>query len=147
MAFRASNLLPEKGYAEARQIAVNIKRSSNDYIAKLAGGTDADSILSALWFFVRNSNRLNELATIPGIGDYAKEQENDPTYDVAAEFTALVALIDDAEAWIRTALPVDGDDYLLIYELNTNSLIARGFTAGQVAPLVTKLQAISDQIS
>jgi hypothetical protein len=146
MAFRASNLLPQKGYDEARQIAGNIKRVVDENIAGIASGTTSSVILDTLWFFVKNSNRLVTLSTIPGIADYAIEQENDPAYDVAVEFAALLAVIDDAEAWIRAALPVDGDDYLLINTLGETALVPRAFTSQQVAGLIVKLQAISDQI-
>lgn len=147
MTFKASNILPQRGYDEARNIARNIKRVSNQYISSMSSGSTSNEILDALWFLNTNSDRMNSLKTIPGIGDYAKAQEDDPAYDVVAEFNALIALVDDAETWIRTTLPTDGDDYLLINKLNEDSLIPRDFTSGQVAPLVTKLQAISDQIS
>ena len=85
---------------------------------------------------------------IPGIAQYAKDQEDDQAYDVAAETATLQSNMGDVVSWIDTqaaavATPFTWDD-------TTDPEVARWapstFTSGQLSQLVTRLQAIVDQV-
>lgn len=143
MAFRATNILPETGYDQAKKVATQVKRFSQNRSADLAAGGNSDQLLGTVDTMLIYKEQFATLTTIPGIGDYAKEQEDDPTYDVAAEFTAMLALIDSVISTVTAGFPVDGSDFLLAYTFNPDgSQLARTFTSGQTASVVTALNAL-----
>lgn len=96
---------------------------------------------------------FTEVATIPGLGQYAREQYNSPEMNIEADFTDMIAALEDAVTWIVTALPKaspdgQGNEYLLIFTLTSNGTrVQRMFTPAQTSGLRTVLTAISDTIS
>lgn len=143
MAFRATNILPETGYDQAKKVATQVKRFSQNRSSDLVAGGDSDQILGTADTMLIYKEQFAALVTIPGIGDYAKEQENDPTYDVAAEFTAMLALIDAVIATVTAGFPVDASDFLLAYTFNPDgSQAPRAFTSGQTATIRAALDAL-----
>jgi hypothetical protein len=94
------------------------------------------------------SIELNELAATPGIGDYAKEQEDDPTYDVVAEFASMLSAIDEVVTNISSTLPVDGSGFHLLFKTNPDATLdPRLFTGASLSGLITKLDAVVAAIS
>ena len=148
MAFRATNILPEKGYDQAKKIATSLKRFSANRSADLVGGGDSDNVLGTVDTMILYKTQLNAVATIPGIGDYAKEQENDPTYDVAAEFIALLALVDAVITEVVSTFPVDGSGFLLAYTISPDGTqIPRTFNVAQMVDLRAALDAVDAGVS
>ena len=143
MAFRATNILPETGYDQAKKVATQVKRFSQNRSADLATGGNSDQILGTADTMLIYKGQLTDLATIPGIGDYAKDQENDPAYDVTAEFTAMLALIDAVIAAVTAGFPVDGSDFLLAYTFNPDgSQAPRSFAAPATVTIRAALDAL-----
>lgn len=143
MAFRATNILPETGYDQAKKVATQVKRFSANRSADLAVGANSDLMLGTVETMLIFKEQFATLTTIPGIGDYAKEQENDPTYDVAAEFTAMLALIDSVISTVTAGFPVDGSDFLLAYTFNPDgSQAPRAFTPPQTVTIRAALDAL-----
>ncbi len=148
MAFRATNILPQKGYDQAKKIATQLKSFSTNRSADLVGGGDSDQVLGTVDTMKLFKSQLNDVATIPGIGDYAKEQENDPTYDVAAEFIALLALIDAVITEVVSTFPVDGSGFLLAYTISPDGTqIARTFNVAAMVDLRAALDAVVAGVS
>ena len=107
MAFRASNQIPESGYRKAKALALNTQRSAQRFHDEFASGTDAYQ-LDACWdSLVNQIAKLEEVKAIDGIGQYAKDQEDDPAYDVATEFNALIAACQAVVDDINTRVPTD----------------------------------------
>lgn len=148
MAFRATNILPETGYDQAKKIATSLKKFSANRSAALVGGGDSNNVLGTVDTMILYKAQLNEVATIPGIGDYAKSQENDPAYDVAAEFVALLLLIDAVITEVVTTFPVDGSGFLLAYTQSPDgTLVPRTFSVPQMVGLRTALDAVVAGVS
>lgn len=148
MAFRSTNILPEAGYKNARLLAVNIKNRSIAARTKMAAGnTSFETIWDLRKQLFQAHTTLGTFAVIPGIVQYARDQEDDPTYDIAAEFIALRAAIDDARSTIDLQLPADGNNWLLISKIGVGTeLDIRTFTIAQTATIRTKLQVIEDAV-
>ena len=92
-------------------------------------------------------DKLAEISTTPGIAAYAQEQEDDVTYDVAAEFTAMLAAIDACVNQIVADMPDDGT-YILAYSINPDgSLTPRNFTGAQLATTISTLTAVANSVS
>ena len=148
MAFRATNILPQKGYDQAKKIATQLKNFSTKRSADLVGGGSSDTVLGTVDTMRLFNEQLNAVASIPGIGDYAKAQEDDPTYDVAAEFIALLALIDAVITEVVSTFPVDGSGFLLAYTISPDGTqIPRTFNVAAVADLRTALDAVVAGVS
>lgn len=115
--------------------------------------TASDTALSAdqitdLWQLLKvERTGLVSAAAMPGIGVYAQNQVNDATYDVVAEFNAMVTAIDAATAWIEGNFPKDGSGFLLAHSFGPSSIAARSFASASLAGLKTQLDAIIARIS
>lgn len=149
MAFRARDIIPSAAYVGAKNAAISVADLASNYKQEFTTGTSAENLIQCLRPLISYRAQLNGARSVPGIGAYAQAQQNDPGYDVAAEFNALIAVIDDAISWLITSFPRDGSDYLLIYKMNAANgrLEARTFNAAQTAPFLIKLQAIVDAVS
>lgn len=82
---------------------------------------------------------------VPGIGPYAQEQLGDGTLNVATEFNAMIAAIDNVITWIRNNFPVAtgaNAGVLLAQVFGVNGREDRLFTSTQTAGLRTQLDAL-----
>ena len=149
MAFLASNLIPQDAYQRAKQLAWGLRSVASAAIAETAGGSNADRLVLLLAHLRSLQAQLVDIADTPGIAAYARDQEGDAEYDVAAEFTALLAALDDVGDWIAAAMPKDGSGYLLLWTLDaaTGNRVPRTFTGTQLGALGTKLQTLVDAVS
>jgi len=142
MAFKASSTIPARGYDEAKSEAIRIKNVVTQAATRIAaGGANADEIYELLLTLGYHRDRLNTLKTIPGLADYARSQEADPTYDVAVEFSGLVTAIESTITWMQSAIPAAGGYDQMYSRPGGVQLVPRVFTAATLAPLVTRLQA------
>lgn len=147
MAFRASNILPQRGYNQARAIALDLKSYCASKAADIqANGDDTGDLLGILAKLTQASADFNEIAAIPGIAEYAISQEDDPLYDVVAEFQALVAVIGIAVAALAAAFPRDVDGKLLIATMPTDSIVYDVYGPAALAFLVSDLTDIDNAI-
>ena len=143
MAFRASNQIPARGYEETKAEALRTRRTAEQYAATFAAGGNADQIYSLLRLLAQHRARLQEIAAIPGLADYARGQEADASYDVAAEFVAVIAAVESTNVWMQAAIPVSSGYEQMYSRPNGIDLIPRTFTSATLVPLVTRLQAIA----
>lgn len=147
MGFRASNVIPGQAYADAKYIAVQVSTQATSFRTKITLGTNAQVIIDYLRDLIVFRDRLQAISQIPGIGEYAQDQEKDVTYNIAAEFNSMLTAINNVINWIGTALPKDESEYLLIYKLtNSGSFMPRSFTSAQIASLLPLLQEIIDAV-
>ncbi len=148
MAFRATNILPERGYEKAKDHAANLRQFAQGKVVQLASGGNSTQILNILDSLIGYRLNLIDIQSIPGIAAYARTQEDDSTYDVVAEFTALIALIEAGINDIVTTFPVDQSNFLLAEIFNIDGTRSpRNFTSSQLSGLVTVLTSIAAGIS
>ncbi len=144
MAFRATNILPERGYERAKQTATGLRRFCNNLSSELAAGGNSKQILGVVDSLVSFKDNLNDVKSIPGMAAYAQEQENDGAYDVIAEFTALLSLIDAAILEVVNTFPTNGSGFLLAETINPNGTREpRIFTGAQLSGIRTVLDAVA----
>ncbi len=147
MAFRASNIIPQRGYDNAKALALRLQNHASVWKSEVDGGTSADRLLQLLQSLSGYRDELNAIKAIPGIVAYAKDQEDDQAYDVAGEFNALKQLVEDAALWIRDNMPGYPND-LTVLQLNVQGeRVWDTFTGAQLAGLSTDLQQIIDGVS
>ena len=144
MAFRASTATQAQGLFTAMQQAQFIKQQAQSYSALLAAGpVNVSQIFQALDNIRSPLVIFNQVAAIPGIAAYAQAQFNDPAYNVASEFTAMVNAVQAVIDWVVTNFPKDAQGFIQAYKLNADgSRLQTTFTTAQTAGLKTALDAV-----
>lgn len=137
MAFRASNAIPEQVYAQLKNEVNQIKILAESASGQLDVNISADSVVGFLSGIARRRARLGVLAGTAGLAAYAQVQEDDPAYDVVAEYTAMVATLDAAIATIQ-ATPTNA----LITGWNASGVDWATFTPAQTLGLKADFDAI-----
>lgn len=147
MAVLASNQIPADAYADFKRLAVRIDQKCAEWLALLAADVDADQVWSWYRELYWAWTRLNEIAAVPGIVEYALEQEGNATYDVVAEFGAMMALLQSAYAWLYAAIPRDANGYTLTHTTTQlGERVPRVFTPVESAPFQPYLSALAAAI-
>lgn len=139
MAFRATK---SSEYDRARNVARDLKRLSETRKAESAAGDISASVLRELVNrLVAADAAFAEVASVPGIADYAQAQEGDAAYDVAAEFNAMRAAVQATRDWILNAVPQSGG-FVLVEAWDASGVSQRTFTPTQTAGLRTQLDSL-----
>lgn len=134
MAFKTQRS-PATGYANAKALAAQLKSYAQGRQAEFSSATNRDVLVSTASDLIRWRDELEAVTQIPGIAQYAKDQENDQAYDVVAEFTAVQVAVDAAISEIVSSFPVS-NGALLERQLNPDGTITYlQFTAGQLNTL------------
>lgn len=116
--------------------------------ASNAGPVDGAAIINYLRDLVQAKQRLAERASVPGLAAYAQTQYNDPTLDIANEYTTMLAAINATVDWIRTNFPKDANGYLLYEQIGANGAVSyRQFTTAQLAAFRTQLTSLTATIN
>ena len=129
MAFKASNPLLAEAYKSIKGTSYQVKRYADGRSAIFVNGGTESEILAAVDNLSSMKNILQTSAGVAGLAEYAKIQEDDPTYDVVAEYTTMLAAIDAVLAYITNSIPAP-----------------RTFDTVQLAPLKTLLDDLSSKI-
>lgn len=143
MAFRASNAVPAREYERAKSLGWQVRQLAANRSGSFATGANAAEVLSAVDNLRSLRVALVQVASTPGIAAYAQAQEDDPAYDVAAEFSALLAAIDSAVTTVVNAVPKDANGYLLVNNINPDgTLVPREFSGAALSGVRAALDAI-----
>lgn len=139
MAFKASNVVPQEAYRIVKQAAVNLKANLQTANATMAAGVVGVPYLRALYERLADTNaQFDALKTTPGLAAYAQAQEDDPAYDVVAEFTAMQTAIVAALAWMDTNEPAQ----VSIEDFEVTTTFSPGATAGLRSELAAVIATI-----
>lgn len=146
MAFNTNRL--GRVYQQITDEAAEIDRQATSLRAQLAAGNVGSSQIVD-WYILLGQSRasLASLVSTPGLAAYAKGEANSDTYDITAEWSAMVAAIDNALSWITTNFPKDGSGYLLARQFSNGSVVDRTFAPAATAGLRTILDTISAAIN
>lgn len=137
MAFRA---VKADTYAAIRSRATQLKKLAADSKAvMLAGPVSASAIRQLLDLFIQGKAELQAAGAVPGMADFAKAQEGDTNYDVAAEFTAMVNACNGVINWIVANMPTNSG-YVLAEQWSSSGVTVRTFSTAETAGLRTTLE-------
>lgn len=144
MTFRAGNIIPSDAYQVVKRAAIQLKLNCESFASTLqASGADYNLLRDIYLTLVRAKNQFDALKVTPGLAAYAQDQENDPAYDVAAEFTAMLAAISGAITWMDSNVPTSVTAKAPAEWSNSDSMISNSFSSGATAGLQTELNAIA----
>jgi hypothetical protein len=133
-----------------RAVAAQVKSRTVDLRTRSAAGPVSRlSVINLTSYLADARATLVNAAATPGIGPYAQAQTNDPQLNIAAEFTAMIAAIDETITWIVANFPQDANGFLALYQWNglTGRMTEASFSSAQLAQLRTRLDALSATIS
>lgn len=148
MAFRATNVVPQRAYQQVKGAAANVKAECARYITQMAASGANYVLLRDLYVFLKNANtQFATLAATPGIAAYAQAQEDDDQYDVAAEFATMQAAVTAVLTWMDANVPTSVTALAPSVWTATGPLISTSFNAAQTLGLRTALQAAADSIA
>lgn len=148
MTFRATNIIPEAGFSRAKSLCSRLKRFCDSRSTEFASGATSERVLDVLATLQAFGVELDAVKSTPGIAAYAQDQEGDPTYDVAAEFVAVLALLDTVSSAIIAAFPRDANNYLLAETMDANGVrTPRNFTGAALSGIRANLDAVSAGIT
>lgn len=130
-------------YDDVRQLAAVTKEFCQRTSAAMAAGNTASTTVFDVLIRARQAvARFNALKDTPGLAAYAKAQNDDPNYDVAAEFAAMVSALNALAAQIENDFPKDANGFLLAQTLGANGPVDRTFTPAQTVNIRARLNAV-----
>lgn len=111
--------------------------------AAAAGPVASGQILGVYQALRQDRAALVTAAGTTGLAQYAKDQKNNQSLDVVAEFNAMVAAIDQVTLWIDNNFPKDASTRALLERtLEAEGPVERTFTSAQTAGLRTQLDGL-----
>jgi ribosomal protein L14 len=124
------------------QTAMQLKATLQAQVAAMAAGNvNSSTILGIYVRLKRDDTALAAAAATPGIVDYARDQKNNQSLDVAAEFTAMRNALANAISWVDTNFPAAGG-YIQSHQISGGTVTERAFTPAQTAGFRTVLNAV-----
>ena len=149
MAFRTDGL--GKAYQKAQNESIRVKQFATQANAALAAGTvSANAVIQVMTNLKSSIEVWDTVSGLSGISVFAQTQEDDPTYDVVAEFLAMRTAAVSAVDWVFDNFPKDNQapNYILKDILSTDgSISVRQFTPAQTTGLQTALTDLIAAIS
>jgi len=144
MAFPASVQVKVDGFQKLRRVATDLKQSLETKRNTMSTqSVTGNFILSILSQTKEAIGVFETVEAIDGIAEYVREQHNDPTIDVVAEFTSMKNAANSVLGWIVSNLPKDNQDYLLLKTIDVDGNITfRQFTPAQTANLRTQIDGL-----
>lgn len=136
-------------FVRVQSTAANLKSKCEDLNTRSASGSvSAFDFISLATTLADARLIFNAARVVPGIGPFAQEQCNDPALNIAAEFTAMMAELDNTLAAIVNGFPKDANGWLLYTSFDANGRYAyRQLTPAQTASIRTNLTALISVIN
>lgn len=149
MTFKASNQIQSDGLSEAKRLANTTVTFAIEVRAAMAASpVSANRVVQVHRSFQRAIDRWNTIKGIPGIEQYAKDQEDDQTYDVTGEFNAMITAAEAVRDQVETDIPADGSGFLLLKQFDVgHDLTTRDFSPAQTSTLRTTLASFIAAVS
>ncbi len=145
---KSTQEIPAEQFDRALQSANQIRRTAVAFRALAVGGSvRTDDLFTGLihqLFQIRQS--LLKAKTTPGIVQYAKDQFDDPAYDIVTEFTTMLSEIDATTGFFETNFPKGPGGHLLIRTFvgdGSGDTVADTITdSGQLTAMIGRLDAL-----
>ena len=141
MAFITNVKFLREAFEDALSVAKQQKTILQNISTRLSSTITGVDALEFSANFGRVIPRLQEAAAVPGIIKYAQQQFDDPTYDVAAEFTVMIAALQAADNWLAANIPANS-----VY-IQEGELAGLSYGTGATAPLKALIDAAEQTIA
>ena len=109
MAFPATNFTLQQAWDLARGHAVRTKKVTEQIrTASAAGPIQRTEVLEHRRLLLEAVSAWNSVKSLAGLEQYAKDQVQDQTADIATEFNAMIAGANQLITWVEANFPTDG---------------------------------------
>jgi hypothetical protein len=144
MAFKATVPISEQAFDRIRAVMRDTKRVLVDHRAlMLVNPVQSTSPLTVIRQLAQALIEVDALAGTPGLGQYAKDQVNDPAYDIVAEYNSARGSMVSARDGLVSLFPKDANSFLLYQTYSASGLIQqRTFTPAQVSSAIPLIDAV-----
>ena len=106
MAFPASQQLLFEGFQRSRILAVQVKtKTQRHHDDSAAGDVNRIDLIHLVRVLSNAIDEWAEISALPGIGQYARDQLDDQTINIGAEFTAMRNEAISLRDWIVANFP------------------------------------------
>jgi hypothetical protein len=142
-------LSPSRGWEQMKDFASAMKSEAlamKD--VTLTGTCTSAQLIDYLQRLVAFKEVFVAIGNVPGIAVYAQEQVNNPSFNIATEFTTMLNAVDGAGGWLIANFPKDGNGFLLAQTLDgAGHLVQRTFTSATLLPFRTTLDTLIATVS
>lgn len=122
MAFPATQQILLEGFQQARSIASRVKtRVTRVRDLSAAGPINRFEVIKLVSLLSDSNTTLSSIASISGIGQFAQDQLDDNSIDIAAEFSTMNSAIIALRDWIVNNYPTDSGSGAWLVESYNNS--------------------------
>ena len=147
MAFRASPTVKE-AYEEILREFRRAKATAQARGAEIAAGpVEARVLINTMNAMVGYSEAIAAAVNTPGLAQYARDQHNDPNYDVVAEANYARGNIDSIPAWLLANLPTNANGRPDLHVWQGQRLGWRTFSTTETETLVMLLITLEVSIT
>ena len=131
-------------YRDAHNLCTQLKKYVTDTRDLMAAGPVSGNVAVGLHErLISDRAKLIAIRDLPGMGNFAKAQEDDVLYDVAAEFNAVLAAIVAVRDWMVTNIGSPNG----WVTFSVTGVATKTYTSAQTAGLRTQLDALITTIA
>jgi len=142
MAFPAHTQSLADGFVTALRTATRLKAYATEIRDfSEVEYTSANQIIQLYARLVEAKVLFASVADLPGIAAYAQEQLGDDQLDIAAEFLAMTAQIENCRQWVLSNFP-NYNGYILKDTLDSTGIVVRNFSPAELSSLRTVLDTL-----
>ena len=146
MAFPANTLTTELAFDVIRSNAIRVQNLAQALRDESAAGPTENIRYVGLQATISSAvANMDAVSGTPGLEQYIRDQINDQTVDLVAEFTAMRSAMLTLRTWIFNNIPNDGTpgEYnLLVYDVDGQEPTALVVTSAQTATFRTQADAM-----
>lgn len=148
MAFPASTDPLADALIDVRRTAESLKARCITARDQMASDSVSSNVILRLADVLRKAiDTFNGAAGVSGITDYARNQYDDPSLNIVAEFNAMLTACEGARDWIVTNFP-QHNGFLLAQSIAADGTVSqRMFTPTQTATFRTQLDNVIASIA
>ncbi len=140
MAAKAKGVTITGNYEQGKNVMVSLDKTCENFIGIIAADTESSRLENLFDALINFRTELMNARAIKGLNKYAKDQEDDATYDARAEWKKVIDNTKAASDWLADNMVIRANPNKR-GEKNYNS-----YTVAELAPLVALLQAVRDEI-
>jgi len=146
MGFETAGL--SRAYNAAQEEAVRLKEYAQNHRAGLIANAQTGLFIEQIMLRMPQAVAIWDAAkNLPGMLQYAKDQHDDPTYDVVLEFTSMRSAAIAVSQWIFDNFPKSSGGFIEKERYETDfSITAAMFTPAQTSGLQTALLGLMNTI-
>lgn len=139
MAFETNGL--GKAYQKAQNESIRVKAfATQARNALIAGNVSANAVIQIMSNMKSSIELWDSVSSVPGIAQFAKDQQDDPAYDVVGEFLVMRTEAVATRDWVIANFPKSAGNFIEKDTLEADGAITvRQFTPAQTTGLQTVL--------